>query len=73
MVGHAVVGETTAEGASRLGLGRARAVRDFLVDEGVVSENIEVLSNGLDAPAVTPSLPGAFQKNRRADIWILEQ
>lgn len=73
IIGHVVVGETTAGDAGRLGLERAGTVAAVLVGEGLLRDNLETATSGLDAPAVAPDIPGAFQENRRVDIWVLKK
>lgn len=55
-----------------MGLGerRAKAVRDFLVLQGVSSSRIEVVSYGEERPAVRGSNENAWEQNRRVEVVI---
>ena len=48
-----------------LGERRAQAVKDYLVDLGVSSSRIQIVSYGKERPSCTESTEGCMQKNRR--------
>ena len=52
------------------GLKRASAVRDYLVSEGVPSQNIEVRSEGEKSPIADNSTKAGRVKNRRVEIKV---
>ena len=52
------------------GLKRASAVRDYLVSEGVPSQNIEVRSEGEKSPIADNSTKEGRVKNRRVEIKV---
>ena len=51
-----------------LGLDRARAIRDYLVSQGVAAERIRMVSTGEDAPIAPNSTAIGRQQNRRIII-----
>ena len=51
-----------------LGLDRARAIRDYLVSQGVAAERIRMVSSGEDAPIAPNSTAIGRQQNRRIII-----
>ena len=51
-----------------LGLDRARAIRDYLVSQGVAGERIRMVSSGEDAPIAPNSTAIGRQQNRRIII-----
>ena len=51
-----------------LGLDRARAVRDYLVTQGITADRIRISSAGEDAPITTNSTALGRQQNRRIII-----
>jgi outer membrane protein OmpA-like peptidoglycan-associated protein len=55
----------------RLGLMRAEAVRDHLIDQGVPADRITVQSFGFTKPVVEGSDEAAMAKNRRVEIKVL--
>lgn len=67
-----VEGHTDERGSREynMGLGerRAKAVRDFLVLQGVPSNQIEVVSYGEERPVARGSNERAWSQNRRAEI-----
>jgi peptidoglycan-associated lipoprotein len=54
-----------------LGERRAKAVRDFLVAQGLAPENIRTVSYGKERPAVLGSNESAWSQNRRA-VGVIE-
>ena len=58
----------TREYNMALGERRARAVRDFLVLQGVDPGMIEVVSYGEEYPAVMGSTEASYSKNRRVEL-----
>lgn len=55
-----------------LGNRRARVVKNFLVDLGVPSSNLQVLSLGKSEPFCLQATRQCFQKNRRAHFVLQE-
>ncbi|WP_347332203.1 peptidoglycan-associated lipoprotein Pal [Marinimicrobium locisalis] len=55
-----------------MGLGerRAKAVRDFLVLQGVSASRIETISYGEERPAVQGSTERAYSQNRRVEMIV---
>jgi outer membrane protein OmpA-like peptidoglycan-associated protein len=51
-----------------LGLDRARAVREYLVTQGITADRIRISSAGEDAPITTNSTALGRQQNRRIII-----
>ena len=51
-----------------LGESRAKAVRDFLVLQGVSAASIETISYGEENPVATGSYEGAWSQNRRVEL-----
>ena len=51
-----------------LGLDRARAIRDYLVSQGVAAERIRMVSSGEDAPIAPNSTANGRQQTRRIII-----
>jgi outer membrane protein OmpA-like peptidoglycan-associated protein len=51
-----------------VGLDRARAVRDYLVTQGVAADRIRILSSGEDAPVAPNTTAIGRQQNRRIVI-----
>jgi peptidoglycan-associated lipoprotein len=51
-----------------LGERRAKAVRDFLVQQGIAEKNVSIISYGAERPAVEGSTEEAHAKNRRAVV-----
>lgn len=58
----------TREYNMALGERRAKAVRDFLVIQGVDRSQLEVVSYGEERPAVARSNEASWAKNRRVEI-----
>lgn len=58
----------TREYNMALGERRAKAVRDFLVLNGVSSSSLEVISYGEERPAVAMSNESAWAQNRRVEM-----
>jgi len=58
----------TREYNMALGERRAKAVRDFLIIQGVNRSQLEVISYGEERPAVAKSNAAAWAKNRRVEI-----
>jgi OOP family OmpA-OmpF porin len=48
-----------------LGLDRARAVRDYLVSQGVTADRVRISSSGEDAPVAPNTTAIGRQQNRR--------
>ncbi|MEH6543245.1 MAG: peptidoglycan-associated lipoprotein Pal [Porticoccaceae bacterium] len=67
LVGHADE-RGTREYNMALGERRAKAVRDFLVLNGVSSSNLEAISYGEERPAVAMSNESAWAQNRRVEM-----
>lgn len=69
-----VEGHTDERGSREynMGLGerRAKAVRDFLVLQGVSSNRIEVVSYGEERPVARGSNENAWSQNRRAELKV---
>lgn len=69
-----VEGHTDERGSREynMGLGerRAKAVRDYLVLQGLSSNRLEVVSYGEERPAVMGSNDQAWSQNRRAEIVV---
>lgn len=69
-----VEGHTDERGSREynMGLGerRAKAVRDFLVLQGVSSNRIEVVSYGEERPVARGSNERAWSQNRRAELVV---
>jgi len=69
-----VEGHTDERGSREynMGLGerRAKAVRDFLVLQGVSSSRIEVVSYGEERPVARGSNEEAWSQNRRAELKV---
>jgi len=53
-----------------LGERRAQAVKDYLVDLGVASSRIKIVSYGKERPSCTESNEGCMQKNRRGQVVL---
>ncbi len=53
-----------------LGLGdrRATAAKEFLVQQGVAADKLQIISYGKDKPQCTDAAEGCYQKNRRAHL-----
>lgn len=68
------VGHTDDKGAEQynqeLGLQRAEAVKNYLVEKGVATERIEILSMGETAPASSNKTMEERQINRRVEFRI---
>lgn len=56
-----------------LGLWRAGAVKDFLIEEGVDADKIQVFSKGEIEPIATNNTPEGKGKNRRVEVQILNK
>ena len=54
-----------------LGLKRASAVKDELINDGVASERITLVSYGSSSPVCTEKTQECWSKNRRVDFKIL--
>jgi len=71
-----VEGHTDAQGTPEynlsLGVRRATAVRDYLVQSGVPAESLELVSFGEELPLISGNQEGAFRKNRRAEFSLVE-
>lgn len=53
-----------------LGMRRANAVRDYLVDFGIDASRFDVVSFGEDRPAANGSAESAWSQNRRAEFRV---
>lgn len=60
----------SAEYNLALGERRATAVRDYLVNLGVATDRIQVVSKGKEAPVCTESNESCWQQNRRGHFVI---
>lgn len=54
-----------------LGLKRAKAVKDELINDGVDAERITMMSNGSSNPVCTEKTQECWSKNRRVDFKLL--
>lgn len=54
-----------------LGLKRANAVKDELINDGVAAENINLVSYGSSNPVCTEKSQECWSKNRRVDFKLL--
>ncbi len=61
------------ENAENLGLLRARAARDFLVQQGVAKDRMEMATIGAAAAAAQPEEKIAQSFDRRVEIWLMEE
>jgi len=55
----------TVEYNMELGKRRAQAVKDYLVDLGIETSRIQIVSYGKERPFCTESKPNCWQQNRR--------
>jgi peptidoglycan-associated lipoprotein len=62
----------TAEYNRGLGEGRAGAVRERLIAQGVPANRIQTVSFGLEMPADAGHSEAAWAKNRRAEIGVMK-
>jgi len=62
----------TAEYNRGLGDGRAGAVRESLISQGVEANRIQTVSFGLEMPADSAHNESAWAKNRRAEIGVVK-
>lgn len=56
----------------QVGMQRAQAVSDYLINKGIPTENIEIISKGKTAPLYPNSNNNNRQKNRRVEINLKE-
>jgi outer membrane protein OmpA-like peptidoglycan-associated protein len=72
-----VLGLTDAYGeklnADNLGLLRARAAREFLVQQGVAKERMEMATIGATGAVAKPEEKIAQTRDRRVEIWLMEE
>jgi len=54
-----------------LGLKRAKAVKDELINDGVAADRISMVSNGSSNPVCTEKTQECWSKNRRVDFKLL--
>jgi outer membrane protein OmpA-like peptidoglycan-associated protein len=59
--------------ADNLGLDRARAARDFLVKQGIAKDRMEVATIGATGAVAKPDEKIAQTRDRRVEIWLLEE
>jgi len=55
-----------------LGLKRAKAVKDAMVAQGVVSSKMVMVSFGESSPVCTEPSDGCYDRNRRVDIRLIK-
>ena len=60
----------TAEYNLALGERRATAVRDYLVNLGIGTDRIQIVSKGKEAPACTEETESCWQQNRRGHFVV---
>jgi outer membrane protein OmpA-like peptidoglycan-associated protein len=72
-----VLGLTDAYGeklnAENLGLLRARATREFLVQQGVAKDRMEMATIGATGAVAKPEEKIAQTRDRRVEIWLMEE
>lgn len=70
-----LVGHTDSKGQAdanqALGLRRARVIRDYLVQQGVSRDNIQIRSQGESSPIATNETEEGRAQNRRTELTIL--
>lgn len=59
--------------AENLGLLRAKAARDFLVQQGIGKERMEMATIGSAAAVAQPDEKIAQSLDRRVEIWLMEE
>jgi outer membrane protein OmpA-like peptidoglycan-associated protein len=59
--------------ADNLGLLRARAAREFLVQQGIAKERMEMATIGAMGAVATPEEKIAQARDRRVEIWLMEE
>jgi outer membrane protein OmpA-like peptidoglycan-associated protein len=60
----------TSTGNTSLGLQRANFVRDYLIDNGILSQHIQALSKGQIQPKASNKTPEGRAQNRRIEVTI---
>ena len=60
----------TEEYNFRLSLARAYAVKEFLIDNGIMSDRIHIYGHGETMPLIDENSEGAFEVNRRVEFLI---
>jgi outer membrane protein OmpA-like peptidoglycan-associated protein len=61
------------QSAEDLGLRRAQATRDFLVQQGIAKDRLETATIGAAAATAKPDEKIAQTLDRRVEIWLLEE
>ena len=73
-----VVGHTTDRGTEanrqKLSLDRARSVANYLIDkDAITSDNSQIMGKGGDEPLLPNTTAEGLRKNRRVEIYLLEE
>ncbi|HBD94076.1 MAG: hypothetical protein A2015_08605 [Spirochaetes bacterium GWF1_31_7] len=73
-----IVGHTTDRGTEagrqKLSTERARSVTDFLISKGaIIQENTQIMGQGGNQPVAPNTTLEGLKKNRRVEIYILEE
>ena len=71
LIGHTDNADSDPQ-AITLSLGRARAMRDYLLSKGVTTPFLQAIGRGGREPSVSNDSAAGRTKNRRIEIWIRE-